>query len=119
MLSVSVPLPPGLNQTYKTTSNSGIIYKDRKTVEWQNDAALLIGSAAGVQNFERDNWYSVVLEFKSDRMDIDAPVKVVLDTLARKLNFNDRQIISLLVTKTPIKDSTRELKITVMSHEKF
>lgn len=96
-LIIEIPvIPIGLNDTYKVTSRSGKarIYKDPAAVDWQAKAALFIGTEAARQDWEyKKGGYSIRIELFNVKHDSDAFQKLVIDTVAEKLDFNDREII--------------------------
>jgi Holliday junction resolvase RusA-like endonuclease len=87
--------PPGINATYGVNTQSHKkVYKSDQAVAWQNGAALIIGSEAGKQDWKDDSkYYEIEIIFQHPRLDVDAPVKLVIDTVATKLGFNDGRII--------------------------
>lgn len=90
--TVFIPVfSPGLNQTYKT--GRGRFYKSKEAKEWQAKAALIIGSAAAEQEWVDDSkYYEILIEFNHPRQDVDAPIKLIIDTVSQKLGFNDKKI---------------------------
>lgn len=88
-------LPPGLNQTYGVTSVGGKarMYKNPVALQWAEKASLVIGAKAGEIDWKDDSKeYEIIIQFNNWRMDTDGPVKLVQDTLATKLGFNDKKI---------------------------
>lgn len=101
-------LPPGINSQYGVGRGrapspllASIVQDDRKprvyltaqAEDWAEKAALVIGAEAGVAGWELESInYGVLIIFSGSRMDVDAPVKLVIDTLTRKLGFDDRYI---------------------------
>lgn len=102
VLDVDIPLePPGINQTYKITCVSGKarMYKSKKAKTWATDAALIIGSGGRDFTFNIKSDYLVKIDFAAKGYDVDAPVKLILDTLCQKLGFNDKYIDELHIKK--------------------
>ncbi len=99
ILTVFIPiLPPGLNQTYKI--GNGNFYKSYEAKRWQAQAALIIGEAAGYQNWIDDSkFYELELTIQNSNHDTDAYIKLVMDTLTKKLGFNDKRILKIVVEK--------------------
>lgn len=87
--------PPGINATYKVNPNSHRkVYKDEQATAWAAGAALVIGAAAAKQDWKDDcEFYEVEVIFHHPRLDVDAPIKLIYDTLSQKLGFNDGRII--------------------------
>lgn len=97
-LKIFVPLlPPGLNQSYgigKTDEDKGFLYKTSPASQWAEQAALIIGSEAGIQEWVDDaEYYEIIIKFSNFRQDVDAPLKLVIDTISQKLGFNDKRIM--------------------------
>jgi Holliday junction resolvase RusA-like endonuclease len=101
--SVFIPcLPPGINQTYKTTKNGGF-YKSDEAKVWQDEASKIIGAKAGELDycFPADAEYKFELDFYFQRpnADIDRSIKVLLDTCAEKLGFDDKRVMEVNLKK--------------------
>lgn len=91
-------LPPGVNETYGVNrSHKRPVFKKAEAVQWQDGAAKAIGAAAGEQGFifGPEDTFAVRLEFHKSNYDVDAGVKITIDTLAQKLGFNDNRIDDL------------------------
>lgn len=92
-LSVWIPvLPPGKNATYGYGKMR--VYLSDEASSWAEKAALIIGAAAGEQGFivqDSDEYAILIYTYGSD-LDVDAPVALVIDTVSRKLGFDDRRI---------------------------
>ncbi len=94
-LVIFIPVsPPGINQQYKIGRRAGraSFYMSQRSREWADKAALIIGSEAS-----RQGWLSAFSHYrikislaKTYRFDLDAPIKLVIDTISRKLGFNDK-----------------------------
>lgn len=89
--------PPGVNATYGIKGNRGKgqkgLFKTDEATSWQEGAALVIGSAAAMQDWKDDSkYYSIEIIFHHPRLDADAPLKIIVDTVAQKLGFNDFRI---------------------------
>jgi Holliday junction resolvase RusA-like endonuclease len=101
-IQITIPtLPPGINRTYQRT-RSGIALTQAAR-SWDEDAALIVGSAAGQFDFEPDLAadYQIVIRWWGGRHDTDAHLKIVQDCVARKLNFDDRQISACVIERCP------------------
>ncbi|MHC4195642.1 MAG: hypothetical protein ACYSYU_10815 [Planctomycetota bacterium] len=101
-IEVTIPsLPPGANRTYQPISRGGkptlILTKEARG--WDTDAALIVGSAAGQFDFEADLTadYEIVIRWWGGRYDTDAHLKLVQDTVTRKLGFDDRQVVTCVI----------------------
>lgn len=96
-LRIWVPiLPPGINQSYGVVNRQGKgdMYKTQDALIWQAGAALIIGSEAAQQNWMDDSkFYEIKITLYNSRHDVDANLKIVLDTVAEKLGFNDKKIV--------------------------
>lgn len=85
--------PPGINSTYGIKKGSKGLYKEDEATNWATKASYVIGSAAGNQGWEdQSKYYSIEIIFSHPRLDVDAPIKLVIDTVAQKLGFNDFRI---------------------------
>jgi Holliday junction resolvase RusA-like endonuclease len=117
---VFVPVfPPGLNDTYrcgKGVDGKIVFYKTKEATEWQEKAALIVGSEAAIQEWEDDSkYYEIWIEFNNWRQDFDAPIKLVTDTISLKLGFNDKRIMWGHIGKV---DSEQDgVLIKLMSYE--
>jgi len=95
--------PPGINATYKVTGSR--MYKSDIAVDWQTSAALAIGSKAGEIDWkDSHDYYGINIYTANKNMDVDATVKLVIDTIAQKLDFNDKRITEIHVYKELDKD---------------
>lgn len=96
IFKVWIPLlPPSSNMTYQITSRSGkaVMYKSQEANDWAANAALIIGAEAGELGWEDDSaFYDLEVIFSKLRGDVDGPIKLLQDTLAIKLGFNDNRI---------------------------
>jgi hypothetical protein len=101
-------LPPGINTQYGvgrgrerelpylTEGRGGKprIYLTEQAEKWAAQAALVIGARAGVTGWEHEHSnYGLLTVFSGTKMDVDAPIKLVIDTVTRKLGFDDRLIV--------------------------
>lgn len=90
--------PPGINQTYGIKGDRGKgqkgLYKTPEATNWATKASYIIGNAAGNQGWEdQSKYYSIEIIFSHPLLDVDAPIKLIIDTVAQKLNFSDRRIV--------------------------
>lgn len=101
MIRLSLPLPPSQNQLIRAGINakSGRVYKPGAKLrddyrEWVRLAAIAAGVAGKGMTGAicvRVMWYYG----KRRILDIDNGAKVLLDSLAAAIGFNDRQIVGL------------------------
>lgn len=93
MLEIFIPLlTPGANRTYLRTS-AGKVIKTKEAKDWEKDAALIIGTEAGVTDWKKTNeYYGLEIIWWGGRHDRDAHTKLVQDTITEKLGFDDRWI---------------------------
>ncbi|MHC4463684.1 MAG: hypothetical protein ACYS30_19970 [Planctomycetota bacterium] len=91
-LYILLPIvPPSINATYKY--GKGRVYLSDAATSWSEQAALMIGCEAGRQRW-RDNGSTYRLDVVFSRgkkriIDVDAPMKLIIDTVTRKL-FTDQ-----------------------------
>ncbi len=91
-------LPPGINTTYAT--GRGHLYKTKVAKDWSTDAAKIIGAKAGEIDWNDDcQFYDIEIFVYNGRMDADAPTKLIIDTVTRKLGFDDKRIRDVLIRK--------------------
>lgn len=110
LLKVEIPaVPPGVNRLHGY--GRGHIYLSKEAVAWSTPAALIIGAEAAKQGWkkEHDN-YGFILVFSGSKLDTDAPIKLVLDTLSRKLGFDDKIVSEIVLVREP----TKEKKLTMI-----
>ena len=100
----NLPIPTGVNATYKT--GNGNFYKSEAAREWEKEALYqLMEQHVNTKPIVGLPVY-IGLEFffKRDR-DIDSCVKILLDLLQGRLYENDKQIEHLNVKKYKVKES--------------
>ncbi len=84
-------LPPGINRMYG--KGRGRVYLTHEARKWAKDAALIIGAEAGRTGWEDSGGeYEIEIIMYGSRLDVDAPIKLVIDTLTRKLGFDDVRV---------------------------
>ncbi len=97
-------LPPTTNMAYKVAGRDGhgVMYKTTIAKEWQTIAGLVIG-AGRIQPHQDWANCNIGVQFtfwcKNESRDIDGGVKLALDAVAIGLDFNDKQVTSLVVYK--------------------
>jgi Holliday junction resolvase RusA-like endonuclease len=116
-LVVEIPaLPPGINSQYAVGRGRGDkgkahVYLTEYANTWSAKAALIIGAKAGLVGwYHRFTSYGLLLIFSGSGLDVDAPVKLVMDTLTRKLGFDD----SLIVEQASLRLNSPEKKLVLV-----
>ena len=113
-LSIFIPLlPPGINQTYGIKIDKAgkpSMYKRPKAITWSVDASLIIGAKAAEVDFEFSKYYEIYIEFNNWRMDVDAPIKLIIDTVSQKLGFDDKYILK----QTSVKKKGGEKSVLIV-----
>lgn len=108
-LDVIIPtLPPSTNQLLGYRRD-GRVYKTEEAKAWAKGAALIIGAANQGREWDSwwlELWFDVCLPNISWR-DIDNFEKLAIDTLAAKLGFDDRYILTKHITKWPTEEKMR------------
>lgn len=100
-VSATLPHPPGINATYR--SGRGRWYKTARARQWQQDALLLL-RAAGIRTLPAGSyWLALALTLCTVRLDADAPLKLVIDTVAEALGIDDRCVGLFVVRKLPVR----------------
>ena len=84
-------LPPGINRMYG--KGRGRVYLTHEARKWAKDASFIIGAEAGRTGWEDfGGKYEIEIITYGSRMDVDAPVKLIIDTVTRKLGFDDSRV---------------------------
>jgi len=96
-LRAVLPPPPSINATYR--SGRGVWYKSVRARAWEEEALLLLRAAGFQAQPLGSYWIGVELTLWTCRLDLDAPIKLVLDTVEEALGINDRWVGRLTVTK--------------------
>ncbi len=108
-------LPPGINATYKTTKQGGF-YKSKAAKEWQAKAALIIGSQAAELDWKHESsHYSIEIFLYEWHGDVDACVKLVIDTVSQKLGFDDKLIVKQCSEKIENKYQSKGIYVYLWS----
>lgn len=120
---VWIPIvPPGFNQMYGVTTykdeETGKIkarmYKKKVAYDWIEAATMPIRTAANYVGFIIDPYKDrIIIRFwvYNARKDVDAPVKLVQDTIAKVLGFDDKIVIDVHPRK--LKDKTKDAGIFI------
>jgi crossover junction endodeoxyribonuclease RusA len=106
-LTLTLPLPPGVNNQYVTVGNRRVLSKQAQT--FKRDVSKLVARlrAAGdlapaTEEALKDAFLGVYLTFyfeTPNRRDLDGGLKIALDALCRALNLDDRAVVDLHLTK--------------------
>ncbi|HYO30800.1 MAG TPA: RusA family crossover junction endodeoxyribonuclease [Thermomicrobiales bacterium] len=106
-LSLTLPLPPGVNNQYVTVGRRRVLSAPAKS--FNRDVAKLIDRLRrdGTISLSQEHAFSdallgVYLTFFFEtphRRDLDGGLKIALDALARGLGFDDRAIVDLHLIK--------------------
>ena len=122
---VYIPLvPPGINRMYKVScvKGKGHFRKSKEAKDWIEAAIMPIRSAANQQGFivnPRTDRIIVRYWIYNTRHDVDAHVKIVQDTVADTLGFNDRTVIDIKPDRIKTEDGNRGILIEVEKERKF
>ena len=116
VLTLRLDLPPGKNQSHGY--GRGRVYTSKVAKEWAEAAALEIGSQAGKRRWRLDQLieWEIAMTWsvgkRRKNLDIDAPVTLAMDTISRKLGFDD-EIFTRLVSER-VKHDERWLEVSLI-----
>jgi len=106
-LTLTLPLPPGVNNQYVTVGRRRVLSKGAQT--FKRDVAKLVAGlrergelAAAQERAFAEELLGVYLTFYFTtpmRRDLDGGLKIALDALAESLGFDDRSVVDLHLTK--------------------
>jgi crossover junction endodeoxyribonuclease RusA len=106
-LSLTLPLPPGVNNQYVTVGNRRVLSKEAQA--FKRDVGKLVARlrAAGdllpeTEEAFKEAFLGVYLTFYFEtphRRDLDGGLKIALDALCRALGLDDRAVVDLHLTK--------------------
>jgi crossover junction endodeoxyribonuclease RusA len=106
-LSLTLPLPPGVNNQYVTMGNRRVLSKDARAfnrnvtkliAQRRVDGHLTPATEAAL----KIGYLGVYLTFyfeTPNRRDLDGGLKIALDALCRSLDLDDRMVVDLHLTK--------------------
>ena len=117
-LVVDIPvLPPGINETYSI--GKGRMYKTSKAKHWENKAALIVGSTIATTGWEYEGGtYAIEVLVYNSRYDVDAPIKLIIDMLTRKIGIDDNKNFIRKVCIETFDDTTKEgIQIWLTKHQ--
>ena len=125
----TMPLPPGLNSTYKT--GKGIFYSSAESKAWKEEALVHLNAFKNANHkivgaiFHSGTKFGgnrkVPLELHIDfyfptlwKRDVDGGIKIVQDIVFKALNLNDNLVKRLIVEKHADASNTRcEISLSV------
>jgi crossover junction endodeoxyribonuclease RusA len=106
-LRLSLPLPPGVNNQYVTVGNRRVLSKEARA--FNRDVAKLVARLrtdgdlpTSTELAFKDALLGVYLTFWFEtphRRDLDGGLKIALDALCRVLDFDDRAVVDIHLTK--------------------
>jgi crossover junction endodeoxyribonuclease RusA len=106
-LTLTLPLPPGVNNQYVTVGNRRVLSKAAQT--FKRDVSKLIARLRASGDLSPDTeealqeaFLGVYLTFyfeTPNRRDLDGGLKIALDALCRALHLDDRAVVDLHLTK--------------------
>ena len=95
---ITLPMPPGINRTYKV--GNGRFYKSAEAKQWEEDAYYLIKACRNQKRLWSEKVHIIMSCTKYRELDIDAPIKIVLDALENAGLFkNDKDVMELIILK--------------------
>lgn len=102
---------------YARHGNATRVYRSARAVQWRDDALLLL-LAAGRRTLPAGEWWvSLTCIVHTCRLDVDAPLKIVIDTaVIDALGIDDRSVGHLEVFKVPVRrraDERLKLRLRV------
>jgi crossover junction endodeoxyribonuclease RusA len=106
-LSLTLPLPPGVNNSYVTVGRRRVLSKEAKA--FKADVRKLVEKLRASGNLPvqqdaafRESLLGVYLTFHFEtpfRRDLDGGLKIALDALGEAIGFDDRLVVDLQLTK--------------------
>ena len=100
-LVVNIPTLPKSTNALLGITRTGHVYKTSAARAWAEQAALIIGAANQGREWS-GYWLEVVFDVYMPNVawrDVDNCIKLALDTLAAKLGFDDRYVLSVSANK--------------------
>lgn len=112
-VTTCLPLPPSINRTYRTTRTGGF-YATREAHAWKETAILRLREAGICAVPPGTQALRVYAEVRSsDRRDIDAGVKILLDAISASCGIDDSKVVYLQMTKVRAAPRYRGMTVTV------
>ena len=109
-LVISIPsIPPGKNRSHgygrgRAKKGEPRVYVTNEARKWTKDASLIIGAKIGTSGWKPSyQYYTLDIVFSAQsRLDVDAPITLVQDTLCRKIDafFEDIEFDDRLILRT-------------------
>jgi crossover junction endodeoxyribonuclease RusA len=106
-LTLTLPLPPGVNNQYVTVGRRRVLSKGAQS--FKRDVAKLVAGlrergelAAAQERAFAEELLGIYFTFYFTtpmRRDLDGGLKIALDALAESLGFDDRSVVDLHLTK--------------------
>lgn len=118
-LTADLPHPVGINRTYRSGRHGW--YKTAPARAWE-DASLLALRAAGFRPLPPGE-HSIHLDLvlRTRRLDLDAPLKLVIDVVAKALGVDDRCLQELRVQKLVVArpaEQSLEVRVSMARQER-
>lgn len=106
-VTLTLPLPPSINNQYATVGRRRVLSKSAVAFHREADKAIVRARQSGALPSERERGLAqrllgVYLTFYFEtpyRRDLDGGLKIALDALAGALGFDDRAVVDLHLTK--------------------
>jgi Holliday junction resolvase RusA-like endonuclease len=112
---LTVGLPPSTNHLYATVRGRRVLSHEAKT--YKGYVGLYAAAEASKQGwrYEKGRRLAITFEvyFKDFRRDVTNAVKVLEDSLAEGLGFNDRVVDSVLLKRMPNDPARPRCEVTV------
>jgi crossover junction endodeoxyribonuclease RusA len=127
-ISLTLPLPPSINNQYVTAGRRRVLSKDarafKKDVRKLIEAARLKGTIqVSDEQVIRESLLGIYLTFHFEtpfRRDLDGGLKIALDAVCEALDVDDRMVVDLHLTKQIDPRSPRlELELEVIESWTF
>lgn len=115
ILQATLRAAPGVNATYRT-ARSGHWYLSNRAQQWEQDAMLALRAAGFRTQPDGCYWIGVEMSLYTIALDVDAPIKLVLDTIEGALGVDDRWTGRLTVSKVVVAhraDERLEVQVSV------
>ncbi len=123
-LTAILPAPPGVNSIWRTgRRRDGVsirVYKTPRARAWDEQAILLLRAAGWRPLPPGLYWVALCCTVFTCRLDIDAPLKALLDVVASALGVDDACIGALSAVKMPATaraDQRLELQVRIYQVE--
>lgn len=114
-LTITLPIPPSVNHSHLTTRNGKRIMKE-ETREYKEKAALVARLEANQQGFiPQTSRLALTMTIFAHRngIDVDNRCKILLDSLADGIGFNDKQIDEIHIYRAAKDKNNPRCEITL------